>query len=213
MDIINNYQQYYNLLCSFGFLPLIVQPTRVVENQIPSLIDNIFSNNLSDEIISGNIYLTLSEHFCQFASVTREKIDTRNISIYTRDYSKFSANDFIDVSIQTWNYDLDNPSDLFNDFYWRLQGCVDRHAPIKKLKPKEIRLKTKPWITPDLCRMIKTKNKLFERKKRQPTNDNVKLLYNIFRNRVNRELKKKSYYATYFEEHCYNIKKIWEGIR
>ena len=166
LDIINNYQQYYNLLCSFGFLPLIVQPTRVVENQTPSLIDNIFSNNLSDEIISGNIYLTLSEHFCQFASVTREKIDTRNISIYTRDYSKFSANDFIDdVSIQTWNYDLDNPRDLFNDFYWRLQGCVDRHAPIKKLKPKEIRLKTKPWITPDLCRTIKTKNKLFERKK------------------------------------------------
>ena len=43
LDIINNYQQYYNLLCSFGFLPLlIVQPTRVVENQTPSLIDNIF---------------------------------------------------------------------------------------------------------------------------------------------------------------------------
>ena len=29
-----------------------------------------FSNNLSDEIISGNIYLTLySERFCQFASI------------------------------------------------------------------------------------------------------------------------------------------------
>ena len=68
-DKIHNYQQYYNLLCSFGFLPLIVQPTRVVENQTPSLIDNIFCNNLSDDIISGNIYLTLSEHFCQFASI------------------------------------------------------------------------------------------------------------------------------------------------
>ena len=63
--------------------------------------------------------------------------------------------------------------------------------------------------------MIKTKNKLFERKGRQPTNENVKLLYNIFRNRVKRELKKstKSYYAAYFEEHSNNIKKIWEGIR
>ena len=55
---------------------------------------------------------------------------------------------------------------------------------------------------------------MVERKKRQPTND-VNLLYNMFRNRVNRELKKymKSYYATYFEEHCFNIKRIWEGIR
>ena len=53
LDEINNYQQlYYNLLCSFGFLPLIVQPTRVVENQTH---DNIFCNNLSDEITSGNI--------------------------------------------------------------------------------------------------------------------------------------------------------------
>ena len=63
--------------------------------------------------------------------------------------------------------------------------------------------------------MIKIKNKLFGRKRRQPTNENVKHLYNIFRNRVNRNLKrsKKYYYAAYFEEHNNNIKKIWEGIR
>ena len=71
------------------------------------------------------------------------------------------------------------------------------------------RIKIKPWITPELSNMIKTRNKLSERKKRQPTNENVKLLYNIFRNRVNRELKmsKRSYYATYSEEHSGNIKK------
>ena len=36
LDERNIYQLYYNLLCSFGFLPLNVQPTRVVENQTPS---------------------------------------------------------------------------------------------------------------------------------------------------------------------------------
>ena len=63
--------------------------------------------------------------------------------------------------------------------------------------------------------MIKIKNKLFERTKRQSSNENVKHLYNIFRNKVNRELKKskKSYYTTYFEEHSNNFKKTWEGIR
>ena len=69
----NSNQEYYNLLCSYGFLPQVIQPTRVVVNQSPSLIDNIFSNNISDEIIGGNIYLTLSEHFSQFISVKREK--------------------------------------------------------------------------------------------------------------------------------------------
>ena len=144
------------------------------------------------------MYLTLSEHFCQFASAQTGKIDIKNINMYTRNYSKFSSEDFYDdISIQNWNYDLANPTDLFNDFFWRLEGCTDRHAPIKKLNSKEIKLKVKPWITQEISKMIKTKNKLFERKKRQPTNENVKLLYNIFRNRVNRELKifKKSYYA------------------
>ena len=75
--------------------------------------------------------MTLSGHFCQFA-FKREKLDIKNISMYSRDYSKFSSNDCIDdVSIQRWNYDLDNPSDSFNDYFWRLEGCVDRHAPIK----------------------------------------------------------------------------------
>ena len=63
--------------------------------------------------------------------------------------------------------------------------------------------------------MIKVKNKLFHRKKRQPTNENVTRLYNIFRNRVNRELKrsKKEHYSSYFEEHSNNIRKTWEGIK
>ena len=57
--------------------------------------------------------------------------------------------------------------------------------------------------------MINIRNKLFRRRKRQPDNENVKRLYNLFRNRVIRELKKskKTYYSNYFEEHNNNIKK------
>ena len=43
-----NYHQFYNMLCSFGFLPKIIQPTRVTDHH-STLIDNIFSNNLTDE--------------------------------------------------------------------------------------------------------------------------------------------------------------------
>ena len=68
IDEIDNYQLYYNLICSFGFLPLIIQPTRQLWRIRHSLLDNIFCNNLSDEIIPENIYSTLSEHFCQFDS-------------------------------------------------------------------------------------------------------------------------------------------------
>ena len=63
--------------------------------------------------------------------------------------------------------------------------------------------------------MIKIKNKLFQRKNRQANNLEIKRLYNLFRNRVNRELMKakKNYYTKYFEENNNNIKKTWEGIR
>ena len=52
-------------------------------------------------------------------------------------------------------------------------------------------------------------------KKRKPENDNCKGLYNLLRNRVNREIKKskKKYYADYFNDHVKDIKKTWEGIK
>ena len=41
----------------------------------------------------------------------------------------------------------DNINDQFNDFHWRLDECINRHAPFKKLSPGEIKLKYKPWIS------------------------------------------------------------------
>ena len=47
-------QHFFNLLCSYGFLPHILQLTRVTDNTA-TVIDNIFSNNIQDNIICGNI--------------------------------------------------------------------------------------------------------------------------------------------------------------
>ena len=92
-------------MSSFGLIPLIIHPSRMVEGQTPSLIDNIFSNNIHENIISGNIYLTLSEHFSQFASIVRDRIDVKKIHMTGRDFTNFSADSYRDdVSIQTWNF-------------------------------------------------------------------------------------------------------------
>ena len=107
-----------------------------------TVIDNIFSNNIEDEIFSGNILITFSEHFSQFTSVSREKIDLKKLNILQRDYSSFSSESFRnDVSIQNWNYSSNNVDDSFRDFYHKLEGCVNRHAPMKKLTPREIKIK------------------------------------------------------------------------
>ena len=53
-----------------------------------------------------------------------------------------------------------------------------RHALVKELSTKEIKMKSKAWI-------ILIITKLFKRKKRQPNSENIKELYNQKRNQVN----------------------------
>ena len=129
---------------------------------------------------------------------------------------KFSEEAFRDdVAIQQWRRDTDDPSLLTSDLSWKLNGCAERHAPTEKLTPNEVKLRLKPWITPDIQKLIKVRDRLFARKKRQPSNDHVRGVYNLARNRVTREIdkSKKDHFDSYFEEHNNNLKKTWEGIR
>ena len=34
------------------------------------------------------------------------------------------------------------------------QDCADRHAPIKRLNANEVKFISKPWINPDLAKMV-----------------------------------------------------------
>ena len=215
VDLLHNYAKFYDLLSSYGLVPFILLPTRITGNSA-TIIDNIFTNNTSNTIISGNIITDYSDHFSQFISVEKLKFDYKTNTIYKRDYTNFSDKSFRDdVSIQSFKKEFENVNDQFVDFFFKLDGCVNRHAPLKKLTNKEFKLKQKPWISSQILKMISIKNKLFNRRKRQPNNENIKKLYNIFRNRVNRELikSKKDYYSQYFDENKTNSKKIWEGIR
>ena len=74
---------------------------------------------------------------------------------------------------------------------------------------------SKPWISNELIKMINVRNKLFQRKKRQPNNLNIKNLYKLFRNRIYMEMKKskRDHYNQFFENNSNNLKKTWVGIR
>ena len=215
LDGVNNYKKCYELMCSYGYLPQILQPTRI-QGDSATIIDNIFTNTCDRKIQSGNIITDFSDYYSQFVSIERERLDFKKITMYKRNYSTFSEDSFRDdISTQNFDNNLEDVNDQFKDFYLRLKGCVERHAPLKKLTLKERNLKHKPWITVDINKMIKIENKLFQHKKRQANNLEIKRLYNLFRNRVNRELKKakKNYSTKYFEENNNNIKKTWGGIR
>ena len=59
---------FLDSLASNSFIPYILHPTRITSHS-KTLIDNIFSNYISHEIISGNITATISDHLPQFSFV------------------------------------------------------------------------------------------------------------------------------------------------
>ena len=56
--------EFLDSLASNSIIPYILQPTRLT-SQCKTFIDNIFSNVLSCETISGNITATISSSFMQ----------------------------------------------------------------------------------------------------------------------------------------------------
>ena len=211
----NSSENSFNMMASYGLFPTILIPTRVERNS-STIIDNIFTNINENELQSGVIESNFSDHYSQFISLKNHNIDLRTVKIYRRDYSNFSEVKFReDVAKINLTTNSDDVNEQFDHFYSKLEECVDKHAPIKKLKPKEIKFQKKPWISSELQKMIRIKNKLFSRKKRQPSNENIRRLYNLFRNRVNREKGKAKtcYYNKYFQENSSDSKKVWEGIK
>ena len=90
----NDTENFYDLISSNGFRPLILQPSRVT-SKTATLIDNIFCNNLDCFSKGGNITCSISDHFLQFVSIDifdRQK--KNNILKYSRNWRLFNKNEF-----------------------------------------------------------------------------------------------------------------------
>ena len=129
-DTNSKYSDFLNTMTSSGFLPHILQPTRILEYS-STLIDNIYGNNFEQNSQSGNILIKFAEHFSQFLSINKEVIKVKQNTVYKHDFREFNEEYFIDdICIQNWtakNSIGTNPK--IDDFLLRLDGCIDRHAP------------------------------------------------------------------------------------
>ena len=195
---------------SLHLIPTIDKPTRV-HNTSATLIDNIFTNDLEQFLVSGNIISDLTDHFSQFCISRNPTNRVLSLPHKVRDYSKFSPDDFNneltqinwDIIITNTHQDIDK---IFSTFYNRFNKLVNKHAPLKKLSGRKAKQFSKPWITKGIRRSIKVKNKLFL------SGDNEK--YKLYRNQILTltRLSKKQYYYKYFESNLLSVKKTWECI-
>ena len=130
---------FLDSLASNSFIPYILHPTRIT-NHSKTLIDNIFSNFISPDIISGNITATISEHLPQFSFAPNilSNLLTQQPDYYERDRSKFKQENFIlDYFDKDWadllQIDQQNVNLSLDSFLNNLNSILDVHAPLKKL--------------------------------------------------------------------------------
>ena len=80
------------------FLSHILQPTRITSYS-EMLIDNIFSNNISQDIVSRNLTGAISDHLPHLPFLIAPRIfsnvPNRKTNIFERDWSNFDHEKFI----------------------------------------------------------------------------------------------------------------------
>ena len=206
-----NYAQDFLLtLQSLNLAPCIDKPTHVHRNSF-SLIDNIFTSKVNENIISGNIISDISDHFSQFCLTSSLVVKGTPDRPLARDFSKFSEKNFIhELSRIDWvdivSRNETNIDKAFSSFYNKLNKLINKHAPLKPISWRKIKSFSKPWITKGIRKSIKMKNKLLD-------GGNIKL-FKIYRNKISTltSLSKKIYLHNYFLNNTNNLKRTWEGI-
>ena len=123
-------------------LPYISTPSRVTTHS-RTLIDNIFSDNIEDGIISGNIISTISDHYAQFLLMKNMKIKQKETTdIYCHDFKNINEVQFeSELCNIDWKSVLEiNKNDVdfsFSKFFETFDNLLQKHAPIKKLSHKD----------------------------------------------------------------------------
>ena len=122
-------------LASNSFLPYILQPTRITSHS-KTLIDNIFTNVILPDSISGNPTATISDHLPQFLIVPNIFSNplSNKSNIYERDWSNFDQENFIlDYFSIDWNETLkidEQNIDYFAEIFLnKINELVNNFAP------------------------------------------------------------------------------------
>ena len=85
----HNTADFLDQMYSASLVPHITSPTRITSHS-RTLIDNIFSMDISENAVSGNIAMSISDHLAQFLSLPIDQFKTNNNkNIYQCNFKKF----------------------------------------------------------------------------------------------------------------------------
>ena len=138
--------EFLDSLVSNSYLPNIIQPSQHTRHS-RTLIDNIFSNVISKDIISGNNAATISDHLPQFLISPNMFADPQSnkSNAFERVRSNFDQENFVlDYFVIDWpnilKLDEKNVNSATNNFFNTINFLMNKCAPLKKANKHKLRL-------------------------------------------------------------------------
>ena len=167
--------------------------------------------------------MDISDHLTKFVAIPGDwHPEITSEDIYRRNYKNLNSDKFKEEfgRINWTNLFLDkNVDDAYDSFLEETEKLINKHFPLEKVSKRKLKQQIrKPWISDDLLRQIKYKNKLHKKSKadqnlilRNELTNEHKILQRTLRKEI--QLKKDWYYQNFFKENKNNLIKVWQNIK
>ena len=157
----NNTKNFVDQIFSMSLFPLINKPTRIT-NQCHSIIDNIYTNSINEDIISGVIIADISDHFPIFSILQKDihKKETEQFFILRANSEENICKLNCLLALESWHlvFGANDVNDSYNAFIDIFMEHYNHCCPMREHKCKKHH---KAWITNSLKDACKKKNKLY----------------------------------------------------
>ena len=159
----NPTREFLDLMFSASLTPQITVPTRLTVRS-KTLIDNIFTNSVEENTISGNLECCISDHLAQFLIFPSQRVlEQNNHRKYKRNYKNVDIKKFKDeLQSIDWTAALANNNNVnqsLENFLNITNSIIERYAPLTQATKKDMKTQSKPWTTKGILTSIRKKAK------------------------------------------------------
>lgn len=201
------------ILDSHFLFNVITTPTRITATS-ETLIDLFITNLAINDLFSGTINVTLSDHLpIYLVTDTYNTAKEFTVNIIYQDINAVTLSQFRDELARTsWNavFACSTADTAYDHFIEIFSSVYKKHFPYKEItKPKRAR---KPWVTLSILKMIRTKNRLYQVFLKNRDLNALKA-FRAYRNSLSKTLRqaKRDYYHTIFNG-IVDVKQMWKKL-
>jgi len=210
----NEGTQYDSLLAAYGFINLVNEPTRVIDNSV-SCLDHVIVKNCSNLKITSTVEkLGFSDHYANIVCCCV------SYSVRVAQYCKYVNYSVLNRKIQNtdWQHIYNNDGSVDNaldKFYELYNSCLEDATSLKLINNKNRH--RSPWITDNLVSKTNFKNKLYKIVKMDINKHNLTLIrqYKKLSKKVTNLIRvaKMKFYSDKIEAARGDRKQYWQVVR